>query len=109
MELKINTTDKIQIVTIEGDIDSSVASVVTDKIVPLATAKAKIIIDMTEVAYMSSAGLRTLLSIHRQATNNEAQLILVGISEDIKDTMSVTGFLNFFTISESLESAKGII
>jgi anti-sigma B factor antagonist len=106
MEIKINTIDNVQIVTIEGNIDSSVASEVTDKIVPLATEKAKIILDMTGVPYMSSAGLRTLLSMHRRATTNDAQLILVGLSEDIKDTMSVTGFLNFFTVSESLEDAK---
>jgi anti-sigma B factor antagonist len=106
MEIKINSIDNLQIVTLEGDIDSSVASEVTEKIIPLVTEKAKIILDMTAVAYMSSAGLRTLLSIHRQASNSDVPLILVGLSEEIKDTMSVTGFLNFFTVSKSVEDAK---
>jgi anti-sigma B factor antagonist len=30
---------------------------------------------------------------------------LVGLSEDIKDTMSVTGFLKFFVTSDTLDSA----
>lgn len=106
MEININTIDSLQIVTLDGEIDSSVASEVTEKIVPLVTEKAKIILDMTAVAYMSSAGLRTLLSIHRQASNSDVPLILVGLSEEIKDTMSVTGFLNFFTVSKSVEDAK---
>lgn len=106
MEIKINTIDNLQIVTLDGEIDSSVASQVTDKIIPLVTEKSKIILDMTAVTYMSSAGLRTLLSIHRQASNNNVPLILVGLLEEIKDTMSVTGFLNFFTVYESLEDAK---
>lgn len=106
MEIKINTIDSLQIVTLDGEIDSSVASEVTEKIVPLVTEKAKIILDMTAVAYMSSAGLRTLLSIHRQASNSDVPLILVGLSEEIKDTMSITGFLNFFTVSKSVEDAK---
>ncbi|BAQ65989.1 STAS domain-containing protein [Geminocystis sp. NIES-3709] len=106
MEINISAIDNVQIVTIDGEIDSSVASQVTETIIPLVTEEAKIIIDMTQVAYMSSAGLRTLLSMHRQATAKEAHLILVGLSEEIKDTMSVTGFLNFFTVCTSVEEAK---
>lgn len=106
MEININSIDNLQIVTLEGDIDSSVASEVTETIVGLIKENVKIILDMTEVSYMSSAGLRTLLSIHRQASNKNVSLILVGLSEEIKDTMSVTGFLNFFTVMNSLDSAK---
>lgn len=105
MKIKINSIENGHIVIIEGEIDSSTASKVTETIIPLATEKSKIILDMTKVEYMSSAGLRTLLSIHRRAIAQEAKLILVGLSEDIKDTMSVTGFLNFFTVSDSLENA----
>lgn len=105
MEIKINSIENGHVVTIEGEIDSSSASQVTETITPLATEKSKIILDMTQVSYMSSAGLRTLLSIHRQSIAKEAKLTLVGLSEDIKDTMSVTGFLNFFTVSDSLEKA----
>jgi anti-sigma B factor antagonist len=105
MEIKINSIENRHIVIIEGEIDSSSASDVTETIIPLATEKSNIILDMTKVEYMSSAGLRTLLSIHRQAVAKEAKLILVGLSEDIKDTMSVTGFLNFFTVSDSVEKA----
>jgi len=59
---------------------------------------------MTRVAYLSSAGLRALLSIYRKASSQEAQLVLVGLVEEIKDTMSVTGFLDFFTTRENLAS-----
>jgi anti-sigma B factor antagonist len=60
---------------------------------------------MTEVPYMSSAGLRTLLSTYRQVTAKNGKLILVGLSEEIQDTMTVTGFLNFFKTSETVEEA----
>jgi len=63
-----------------------------------------VLIDMTRVDYMSSAGLRMMLSIHRQASGNKGQLVLVGLSEEIKDTMSATGFLNFFIIQDTLQA-----
>lgn len=105
MEINISTIEDIKVVAIDGDIDASVAPTVTEDILPLAIANAKIILNMTEVPYMSSAGLRTLLSMHRQVTANQAKLILVGLSPEITDTMSVTGFLKFFEVSDSVESA----
>ena len=53
---------------------------------------------------MSSAGLRMLLSTYRQVTSKNGRIVLVGLSEEIQDTMSVTGFLKFFTICTTLES-----
>ena len=50
---------------------------------------------MSGVEYMSSAGLRMLLSMYRQISRQNGGIVLVGLAEEIKDTMSVTGFLNF--------------
>jgi anti-sigma B factor antagonist len=52
---------------------------------------------------MSSAGLRALLSTYRQVTSQQVALVLVGLSEEIKDTMTATGFLNFFTVHDTVE------
>jgi anti-sigma B factor antagonist len=58
---------------------------------------------MSKVPYMSSAGLRTLLSLYRQTTKEEGKLVLVGLSEELVDTMSVTGFLDFFIAKTTQE------
>lgn len=63
------------------------------------------ILNMTQVAYLSSAGLRVLLSVYRQVSVQEGSVILVGLIEEIKDTMSVTGFLDFFTTTDTLAEA----
>jgi anti-sigma B factor antagonist len=69
----------------------------------------KIILEMTQVPYMSSAGLRVLLAVYRQMTAQNGQVVLVGLVEEIKDTMSVTGFLDFFTTADSLEEAFAVL
>lgn len=105
MEITISNIEQIKVAQISGDIDASTAPTVTETILPLAEPDSKIILNMTEVPYMSSAGLRTLLSMYRQVTAKNGQLILVGLSEEIQDTMTVTGFLNFFKTSETVEEA----
>lgn len=54
---------------------------------------------------MSSAGLRVLLLLYRQVASHKGQIILVGLSPAILDTMSVTGFLKFFTVMDKIEAA----
>ena len=104
MEIKIENLDQIEIVKLIGDMDASTSPQVQQEILPLARPGSKILLDMSRVAYMSSAGLRVLLLLYRQATARDGKLILVGLSEDIRDTMSVTGFLDFFTAVDTTEA-----
>ena len=62
-------------------------------------------LDMSRVTYMASAGLRLLLVVHRTIGGQGGQVLLVGLSEDIRNTMEVTGFLDFFAHCDSLEAA----
>ncbi len=103
MEINIKTVNDATIAVLKGDIDASTAPLVSKEVLPLVEAGKKMILDMTEVPYMSSAGLRLLLSLYRQTTTKEGKLLLVGLSEELQDTMSVTGFLEHFQVSKTLE------
>jgi anti-sigma B factor antagonist len=48
-----------------------------------------------------------LLATYRQVSAQKAVMGLVGLSEDIQDTMSATGFLSFFTIYNTI--ADGLV
>jgi anti-sigma B factor antagonist len=93
------------VVKVAGEIDAVSAAIVQQKILPLAVPGCKIVLDMSKVVYMSSAGLRMLLSVYRQISTNKGKVVLVGLSDELKDTMSMTGFLGYFTVVDSLELA----
>ncbi len=97
------TLDQVTVVELIGDIDGGTAPKVQEQVLPLAAAGGRILMDLTKVPYMSSAGLRMLLSVYRQISGQNGQVILVGLSEDIRDTMSITGFLDFFTTCDTLD------
>jgi anti-sigma B factor antagonist len=101
MELKIQHTNGIACVTMIGDLDSISAPSVQDQILPLAAQHTRILLDMSQVKFMSSAGLRVLLLLYRHI-NDHAKIALVGLREEVKDVMSITGFLEFFTYYDSL-------
>ena len=104
METNIKTVDQVTVVEIIGDIDGKTAPQVQEQILPLVQPDSKILLDMSQVGYMSSAGLRLLLSTYRQVTSQKAGIVLAGVNEDIQDTMSATGFVRFFTLHDTVEA-----
>ncbi|MBD2655308.1 MULTISPECIES: anti-sigma factor antagonist [Synechocystis] len=106
MDIQIDQQEDIVLVTLGGEVDANTAPQIHQAILPHAQPGAKILLDMTGVPYMSSAGLRLLLYLYRQTKGNSAQLVLVGLSEELLDTMAVTGFLDFFSICPTLAEGK---
>lgn len=106
MEITTRTMDGIIIVAMSGEIDSRTAPKAQDQVLPLCKPLTRLILDMSLVSYMSSAGLRFMLTLYRQMSSLNGHMVLVGLSEDLQDTMSVTGFLSHFTTADTLD--KGV-
>ncbi len=104
MKVKTLTLFEVTVAELSGDIDGKTAPTAQAEILPLVKPACKLILDMSDVSYMSSAGLRMLLSVRRQVPT-DGRLVLVGLSEQLQDTMSITGFLDFFTISPTIDEA----
>jgi anti-sigma B factor antagonist len=105
MEVTVDLVQGATVLTLSGDIDGSTAPIAQAKITEQIMPETGLILDMTNVAYMSSAGLRMLLSAHRTATAKQASIVLVGLSENLQDTMAATGFLDFFSTYTGLPAA----
>ena len=103
--IALNELSQVTLVTVIGDVDTNTAPLVQEQTIPLAQAGNQIILEMSKVTYMSSAGLRMLLTLYRQISAQGGQIILVGLSEEIRDTMSITGFLDFFKTADTLDQA----
>jgi anti-sigma B factor antagonist len=106
MQIEIKVEDGTSIATISGEIDGRTAPQVQDELLPVIGEHGKLVLELSGVTYMSSAGLRVLLLMYRQATAKDGKVVLVGLSDEIRDVMSMTGFLNFFVVADSL--AEGL-
>ena len=104
-QLKIETVETVTVIKLIGDIDAKTTPAIQEEILSVARSHDKVIFDMSQVAYMSSAGLRMLLLLYRTADFQNTNLIMSGLTEDIRDMMKITGFLNFFTTYDTLDLA----
>ncbi|MDF7819911.1 STAS domain-containing protein [Runella sp. MFBS21] len=110
MKIAENIVESIAVIEVEGNIDSKTAPEFEKAAINAIKGQGQVIIDLSKVEFLSSAGLRVLLMIYRQIKAQNGKVVLVGVSEEIQDVMSNTGFINFFiivaTIEEGIESLK---
>ena len=105
--MQVDVRDDGGIIFIEpaGDIDGKTAPEFQDKVIGLVQPLARIVLNMKLVAFMSSAGLRSMLLIYREAKSKNAKVVLAEVNKDIRSSMSATGFLAFFVLCDSVPDA----
>ena len=86
---------------LEGRLDTAVSEEVEEQLSPLHKCKDKdIVIDCTDLTYISSSGLRILLSIYKFTRRTGHKAVLMHINDDIHDTFAISGFIQLFTIEK---------
>jgi len=101
MNITIKSLGGVTVVTVDGSIDSKTAPELQQKILEATAGTNMMVIDLSAVSFVSSAGLRVLLMVYRQVKAKDGKVILAGVSEEIKDVMSMTGFITFFELAET--------
>jgi anti-anti-sigma factor len=76
---------------------------VQDEIEAILEKGCSLVLDMSACNYVSSMGLRVLLYSKKVAASKGNNFYLVGVNDEVKDVMDVTGFNNFFEIYNSME------
>jgi anti-sigma B factor antagonist len=109
MNISTAEAESVPIATLSGDIDGKTAPDAQGRLLEMLTKNPRLVLDMTKVGFLSSAGLRVMLLLYRQAAARNGRIVLVGLSEEIKDTMSMTGFLRFFTVAGSVDEGARLL
>jgi anti-sigma B factor antagonist len=78
------------------ELDSFNYQEVQDGILAILDKGCNAVLDMTACNYVSSTGLRVLLYSKKVAASKGLKFCLKGVSAEVQDIMSVTGFDNFF-------------
>lgn len=67
---------------------------------------ATIVLDMSRLTYVSSSGLRVLLTARRKARERNGDVVLCGLTQNVRDVFNMVGFSALFTIRDSLDEAR---
>ena len=98
------------VVSAQGRVDAASAPALEAQLKALLTqGKVQIIVDMAQVPYISSSGLKVLLAALRGARQQQGQLVLCNIQPKVSSILKMVGFDQVFPIAQDLEKASRLL
>lgn len=84
-------------ILLKGRLDTSTAPVLETELQSVLPQTESLIFDFTDLEYISSAGLRILLTTQK-AMMKQGQMKVSHVNEEIMQVFEITGFADFLTI-----------
>lgn len=97
MTIEIVKGKEETVLMISGRLDTNTAPVLEKTIREDIMENATLVLDMKELEYISSAGLRVLLSAQKRMQRNGA-MKLIHVCEIVKEVLELTGFVDILDI-----------
>ncbi|MBK7454949.1 MAG: STAS domain-containing protein [Anaerolineales bacterium] len=109
MEITTQEYKHCDLVKVQGRVDSATAPDFSKALEKINNAgRYKIAVDMSGLEYMSSAGFRALLATQRNCKKyNRGELVLVSVSERIREALELAGFTELFKSFDNTIDAVG--
>lgn len=96
------------IVRPQGDVDMSRSPHLRQALRDAMASKPRgLIVDLSEVGYMDSSGLATLVEAMRTAKRGGTKMILCAMNDKVRAIFEIARLDQFFTITDGLDEARG--
>lgn len=106
MEIETRDSGNIKIVEMSGNLDTNSANQADDRLKELVDAGAtNIILNVGGLGFISSSGLRVLLTTAQRLSKANGQLVLTNLNKTVKEVFSISGFDTILTVCETEEQA----
>lgn len=109
MEISVKEFKHCDVIAVKGRVDSSTASQLAQALdAANENSKYKLVIDMSELEYMSSAGFRSLLAAQRNCKRyNRGEVVLALVPDRIREALELAGFTELFKSFDDVLTAVG--
>jgi anti-anti-sigma factor len=106
MQVSDELADGATIVVVNGRIDSTTSASLDEHLAKLGQqGVSRVVVDLSGVDYISSAGLRVMLALAKRTKQGQGRLALCGLNDAVRQVFSLAGFLPLFTVEATRELA----
>lgn len=99
----------IQIIFLEGRMDLANSMKAESRLNDvLAEGVSKIIIDFEKLEYLSSSGLRLIISVEKRLKERGGMLVLSSMSEPVANLFTITRLYDMFVVRNTLSEALSV-
>jgi len=106
MDIREDRQQGVVIVAPSGRVDSTTSSSLEQRLnALLAAGDRRIVVDFGGVDYISSAGLRVMLTLAKKTRDTRGALALCALGDSVREVFTLAGFLPLFSVEADRASA----
>lgn len=98
MTVTTDIENKKMTAAIDGRLDTSTSPELESRLKDIPAGITELNLDMKDTEYVSSAGLRIILSLHKRMTKSSGTLYISNVNESVKEIFDITGFSDILDI-----------
>ena len=98
--------DGVVLVRVRGEIDFNRSPELHEALLEVLEQKPRrVVIDLSNVAYIDSSGVGTLVDAQRRLKRDGGRVVLAGLQDRVRGVLEISGLDQFFTIAASVQEA----
>lgn len=110
LKVTVEELDRVKIVRLEGRMDTTSTPALEKKLSGLLEGEhPSILLDFEKVDYLSSAGMRLLLSETKKIKSKGGQLVFCRMSDEVMEIIKMAGFERILTICRNETEALKVL
>jgi anti-sigma B factor antagonist len=96
---------EVTVVSVTGRVDSITASALDSELEKIAREHNKMVLDLKDVAYLSSAGVRAIVRVLQSAKKTGGGVKLASIPSHVADVLETVGMMQMLDVFPSVDEA----
>lgn len=106
MEIIELASGEVVVLGLKGRLDALTADTAKQNLISrLASPNPRLVLDLSQLGYVSSAGLRVLLDLAKRVSAAEGKLVLCALVRNVHQVFELAGFASFIPIYPSRQEA----
>lgn len=108
LDISVQSLKRVDLITLSGRVDSSTAPELEETLEDrIDEGRFNLVLDLSDVNYLSSAGLRALVSALRTCKKKGGDVRIANPSERVSEVMALAGLDSLFTMYDDVTVAVG--
>ena len=104
--LKSVHENNVIVLEIKGEVDAYSAQELNSTIIGLLDlGHHRIVLDVANMIFISSAGIRAILFVHKEAVNLGGEIRVVGPIDQVRRIFEITGLLDIMQITDGIQES----
>ncbi len=109
VDIAITEEENYHILTVKGEVDASSSIDLDNGLEQAADSAKNILVDLTELSYISSAGLGVFISYLDELKTKNVELVLFGLNQNVLEVFHILGLQNLIHITQNKEEAVRLL